>query len=588
MQTPKARNCSGAPQKISPRVARKLKASGADNDSASPSSQATRTPKEKSPKLVERRSPRSPASEKKRPSRISDLECQVSQLQDELKKTKDQLASSESWKKQAQQESADAQDQITALSLKLEESQQQILALSSTKETCEDKLSDISQEQKLSWESDLATAKEEIERLKLELKMVVKSEAEQTKSVETTKNELQNLRENLAETLSLLENMKMELKDSKESEDQAKVVVNETLQELETAKATVEALRLEGMKVSEAYTSVVSELEQSKDRVKLLDGLVSKLEADLSQNLHEEKVGKILNSIDADGPEGELISLKAEVEGLKSELENVKRRHNEETVKNIEELKKAQDLMEQMIFNSGTREAELAMELEKARATIEELKANLMDKETELQGIVEENEELSLKLEKNLSNEKESELASELKKLEEEFLDLKASMMDKETELQSVLEENESLKLENEKKGVDAIKSYSELEAVREAEREAVMKVSILMEEVEKSKGRATRVAEQLEAAQASGAKMEAELRRYKVQSDQWRKAAEAAAALLNGTNGKYIDRTGSLDSCYNSGRMGSPYEDVDDDSIKKKNGNVLKKFGVLWKKPQK
>ncbi|KAL0375114.1 UNVERIFIED_CONTAM: Interactor of constitutive active ROPs 3 [Sesamum radiatum] len=83
---------------------------------------------------------------------------------------------------------------------------------------------------------------------------------------------------------------------------------------------------------------------------------------------------------------------------------------------------------------------------------------------------------------------------------------------------------------------------------------------------------------------------MEAELRRLKVQSDQWRKAAEAAAAILSsGNNGKYIEKAGSFD--YNT--LGSKLssqdsEDTDDESPKKRNGNMLKKIGVLLKKGQK
>jgi hypothetical protein len=43
--------------------------------------------------------------------------------------------------------------------------------------------------------------------------------------------------------------------------------------------------------------------------------------------------------------------------------------------------------------------------------------------------------------------------------------------------------------------------------------------------------------------------KMEAELRKIKVQSDQWRKAAEVAAAMLSArNNGNFMERTGSLD----------------------------------------
>lgn len=108
--------------------------------------------------------------------------------------------------------------------------------------------------------------------------------------------------------------------------------------------------------------------------------------------------------------------------------------------------------------------------------------------------------------------------------------------------------------------------------------------------EADKSSRKAARITEQLDAAQAANSEMEAELRRLKVQADQWRKAAEAAAAMLStGNNGKYVERTGSLDYNTIGGKLGSPYsEDLDDDSPKKKNSNMLKKIGVLLKKGQK
>ncbi|KAE9447894.1 hypothetical protein C3L33_20196, partial [Rhododendron williamsianum] len=96
---------------------------------------------------------------------------------------------------------------------------------------------------------------------------------------------------------------------------------------------------------------------------------------------------------------------------------------------------------------------------------------------------------------------------------------------------------------------------------------------------------------EQLDASQAANAEMEAELRRLKVQSDQWRKAVEAAAAMLStgNNNGKYVERTGSLDYHTIGGKLGSPFsEDLDDESPKKKNGGVFKKIGVMLKKGQK
>ncbi|KAL0278029.1 UNVERIFIED_CONTAM: Interactor of constitutive active ROPs 3 [Sesamum radiatum] len=88
------------------------------------------------------------------------------------------------------------------------------------------------------------------------------------------------------------------------------------------------------------------------------------------------------------------------------------------------------------------------------------------------------------------------------------------------------------------------------------------MKLGSLTDEADKSCKKAARVSEQLDAAQAANSEMEAELRRLKVQSDQWRKAAEAAAAILS--------------------------SDTDDESPKKRNGNMLKKIGVLLKKGQK
>ncbi|CAN1274887.1 Interactor of constitutive active ROPs 3 [Linum perenne] len=111
------------------------------------------------------------------------------------------------------------------------------------------------------------------------------------------------------------------------------------------------------------------------------------------------------------------------------------------------------------------------------------------------------------------------------------------------------------------------------------------MKLGYITEEADKSSRRAARVTEQLDASQAANSEMEAELRRLKVQADQWRKAAEAAASMLstgnnngNSNNVNYTTIAGAM--------VGSPFsEDMDDDSMKKKNGNVLKKIGVFWKK---
>ncbi|KAB2080620.1 hypothetical protein E1A91_A05G079700v1 [Gossypium mustelinum] len=445
-------------------------------------------------------------------------------------------------------------------------------------------------------QQSLDSAVNEIQRLKHYLEMVAESEAKQTKQVESTILDFKNLNGNLVETLSLVSNMKNWLKDGRESEPQAEVLASETLLQLEAAKKTVEALRSEGMKAVEAYNSIASDIDQSRERVYSLEGLINKLKADLIN------AGGII-SLDSDGgrivvehrtretekPE-ESQQLEAEISSLRSALETGEIKRLEEQIQSIIQIKSAHEQMDRI----NTREAELLAELEKANSYIIDLKANLMDKETKLQGISEENEELHMKIEKNLLCRQEVELENKLKALKEAVVDLKANMMDKETKLQNISDENEMLRSEIRKRDMNIGKSNdkvaAELELTRAAKQEAIMKLGLAMEEADKNNRKATRVAEQLEAAQAANSEMAAELRRLKVQSEQWRKAAELAAALLSaGNNGKkFIERTGSLDSNYNPKISSSYTEDMDDDLLNKKNGNMLKKIGILWKKPLK
>ncbi|KAA8518796.1 hypothetical protein F0562_016429 [Nyssa sinensis] len=621
MQTPKTRTGSlEVPQRTSPatpRTARQLK--GSDSDSVSSPHPASRTPKDRSPKVIERRSPRSPVSEKKRPSRMSELESQLAQLQEDLKKAKDQLSSSESGKRRAQQEAEEAKKQLVTMSAKLEESEQQLLELSASEEARVQELRKISQDRDRAWQSELeavqkhhsmdtaalASAINEIQKLKIQLERVAESEAAQARNAESAHAEIQSLRLELTETLSLVEKLKTELSDCKESETRALEVISKTQMQLEMVKATGETLQSEGLKATEACKSMALELEQSKDRVNLLEGIVSKLQADLGNN-------SIQTSADTSGNikvaqengeneetnqlKTELNHVKSEVVQLRSALDVAERRYHEEYIQSTLQIRSAYELVERTKSESCLREADLEAKLKKEKADIEELKANLVAKETKLQSISVENEGLNLKIEKNQSSVRESQLETELKKSEADLAYSKASLLDKETELQGITVENEILKLEIEKREEERNKVNDEAlalaEAARAAEREALMKLGYLTEEADKSSRKAVRVTEQLGAAQAANSEMEAELRRIKVQSDQWRKAAEAAAAMLStGNNGKFVERTGSLDSNYHTigGKLGSPYsEDTDNNSPKKKNGNMLKKIGVLLKMGQK
>ncbi|XP_059646927.1 interactor of constitutive active ROPs 2, chloroplastic-like [Cornus florida] len=621
MQTPKTRTGSlEVPKRTSPttpRTARQLKMAGSDSDSVPSPHLASRTPKDRSPKINERRSPRSLVLEKKRPGRVSELESQLSQLQEELKKVKDHLSSSESLKKQVQQEAEEAKKKLLDMSAKLEESQEQLLELSDSEEARVQELRKISQDRDRAWQSELeavqkhysmdsaalASAMNEVQKLKIQLERVAESEAAQARRAESANDEIQSLRLELTETLSLVDNLKIQLSDSKESETRALEIVSETQMQLEMAKTTEETMQSEGLKAMEAYRSLALELEQSKAQVNLLEGFVSKFQADLANNRKKtsddpsdiiETATENVENGESDQLNTQLNHMKIEVGQLRSALDAAERKYQEEYIQSTLQVRTAYELLECTKSESHLREAELEEKLKKAKTDIEELKANLVAKETKLQSILEE--DLNLNIKKSMSSKIESELEIELKKSEVDLADMKACLLDKETELQCIIEENETLKLEIKKREMERNKVNDEAlavaEAARAAEREALMKLGYLTEEADRSSRKVARVTEQLDAAQAANSEIEAELRRLKVQSDQWRKAAETATAMLStGNNGKFVERTGSLDNNYHtiSGKLGSPFsEDMEDDSPKKKNGNMLKKIGVLLKKGQK
>lgn len=543
--------------------------------------------------------------QKKRLGRVTELESKLAQMEEELKKAKDQLGSSDSCKIRAQQEADEAKMQLLAMAMKLEDSQRQLIEMSTAEEARLQELRKISQDRDRAWQSELealqkqhavdsatlASSINEIQRLKLQFEKVVESESAQAKQAERAHAELHSLRVEMTETLSLVDNLKTQLRDTEESEARAKAMLHETSVQLETAKTAAAMLRSDGLKAMELFSSATAELEESRAEVSSLEEIVSKLQKDLVMvTCKTEDGNEVPLSIgESDQLKLELGSLKMEIEQLRSALEAAETRCQEEQIQSTMQIQSAYELVEHKKYESNLREAELEAEVKKTKAEIEELKANLMDKETELQSISAENEGLNLEIKRCQLSQTESKAI---------VTDLKANLMDKETEVQSISEENELLKAEMEKREMERGKGnaevVAEVEAARAAEREALMKLGYVKEESDKSSRRAARVTEQLEAAQAANLEMEAELKRLRVQSDQWRKAAEAAAAIIStGTNnGKLLERSGSLDSEYHpisSKMLSSPYsEDMDDDDSPKKKNNMLKKIGVLWKKGQK
>ncbi|KAG6570760.1 Interactor of constitutive active ROPs 3, partial [Cucurbita argyrosperma subsp. sororia] len=590
MQTSKPRSSLEAPKKVSLKAARQVKPTAVKCDSSSSSNQTGKISKERSTKIVGR-SPRTPLSEKKCQTRISELEAQISILQKELKKAKEQLHSCKSRKDRVRVDAevssapSNAKEHRPSSSKRAQEDDQ---SLHSTSEVTE----------KSEPVDSVASAMVNImQHLKIKLQVVDESKTFQMNHVGSVNEKNSKLKNLLSETLSLMASMKNQLQDCEVSETQVQALISETMAQVETAKEMAELLGSDSTKAFEDWNSVTSELDESREYVNSLETLVCKLEPALANASRKNLEIPEDETRESEQLETDICSLQSEVEQLKSAREAVEVEYEGEQRQPTLEPRSVTEA-KHVKSDTNLREIELKNELEKSRVEIDEFKAKLLERETELRSITEENLELSCKLEKSVSSHRVYELEKELEDLKNCIADLKTNLLDKETEFQSISEENEMLISEISKR--DTIKTNVKDETTTELatltsttiDRGAQAKLGILAEEADRSTSRRSIGVAELEAAQAANAEMEMELRTLKVQSEQWRKAAEAAAAMISaGSNGVSVGRTGSMDSNYNgiTGKIGPLYSvDSDDDLLKKKNGNVLRKIGVLWKKPQK
>lgn len=183
-------------------------------------------------------------------------------------------------------------------------------------------------------------------------------------------------------------------------------------------------------------------------------------------------------------------------------------------------------------------------------------------------------------------------LVDELTSKNEEINLLKTNLDEKEKELDVFRQENKSLKSQLDEKAVKISSAQSEIDELNQ-------RLNVVSEELEKSKSNAAEMNEKLEAAEKAKEALENEMKMLRVQTEQWRKAADAAASVLAGgveANGRRIsERCGSMDKLYcntfdpvggYTGYVGSPGLIDDGDDVfggEKRKG--MRMFGDLWKK---
>jgi hypothetical protein len=553
------------------------------------------------------------------------LESKVSQLQDELKKTNDQLSASEERWHQAQQKAEEAMKQEQVAGAKLEDLQRQLAEFSAAEDTRLQELHKISQERDRAWESELdvvqkqqsvdatalSSATAEIQRLKQQLEAAAESDAARVKLCEYAETEIEGLKQEMEIRLATIEGLKVNVAESDKAAAEANAMTVETKQQLETAKATIESLGAEGGRLQEHLRSKDVELSESKALIVSLEDDLKKARAEVTEslkkawcvgsdmdasfgNVEPEALKKVLTTFgDANGscgsPDAE------EMEQLRTALEVAEVRCQEEQTRMCIETRTAYEMLENVKADCTRKVQELEFELKNKHEELVAAQAASAAGNAQ-QGLVPMSE-----------SGVQPELEAKLTKSMADITELKASLMDKETALQSLADENEMLQLEAGKAEAELRGKYeaavAELELAKAAEQDVRMRLGLVTEEADKSSRRTARASEQLDAAQAAGAEMEAELRRLRVQSDQWRKAAEAAAAVLGGggdgnDNGRRgLERTGSLEPTeYNNSiggkLMSSPFSDeVDQESpVRRRSGGGggLRRMSGLWKKSPK
>ncbi|XVF04472.1 hypothetical protein REPUB_Repub05bG0085900 [Reevesia pubescens] len=170
---------------------------------------------------------------------------------------------------------------------------------------------------------------------------------------------------------------------------------------------------------------------------------------------------------------------------------------------------------------------------------------------------------------------------------------LKSKLEEKGTELGMFTQENEDLRKQ-------LTEVTSNISSAKAKEEEMTLKLRHVGEEVEASKTNAAQLKEKLQSVEGQKEALEAEMKKLRVQTEQWRKAADAAAAILSGgveMNGRISNRCSSMDKHFGgvfepsaggyAGYVGSPGLGDDDDGFGsgKRKGSGIKMFGDLWKK---
>ncbi|KAK6154217.1 hypothetical protein DH2020_008465 [Rehmannia glutinosa] len=308
---------------------------------------------------------------------------------------------------------------------------------------------------------------------------------------------------------------------------------------------------------------------------------VDPLEAHIQPPVNQKKLGSRIADL-----ESQLGQAQNELKNLKDQLASA------EAAK-----KAAQEQLDKKSSKKHPKFPEPIEIQEKHSTTIEIQESGKKDEhetseETDVFEVPIEKVTVELKTELDNRDEKLKSSFDELALKNDEISLLKTKLDERDKEIEILRQENENIRSQLHERSMKISSAESEIEELNSRLKKAD-------QELEMSKTSCVRVNEKLEATEKAKEELENEMNRLRVQTEQWRKAADAAANILAGevemNERRISERCGSMDKHYygnafesSGGYLGSPGVIDDGDDVfggGKRKGSGIRMFGDLWKK---
>ncbi|XP_038998502.1 interactor of constitutive active ROPs 4-like isoform X2 [Hibiscus syriacus] len=323
------------------------------------------------------------------------------------------------------------------------------------------------------------------------------------------------------------------------------------------------------------------------DPQKKLGTRIADLESQLGQAQEELKILK-----------DQLVSAEAAKKEAQQELENkTKKPKAPEPVEPNEKIspKRTRDNKKSDCSIRDEVSADNQRETDVFEVTVEKAAIEPKVEVEEVKQAEEKNKAIAISIASPAESEQEEPSLHDLASKNDEINMLKSKLEEKEKELTLFANGNENLKKQ-------LIEATSNILSAKAKEEEMNLKLCQVGEELEASNTNSAQLKEKLQSVEEQKETLEAETKKLRAQTEQWRKAADAAAAILSGgmdTNGRISNQCSSMDKHFGgvietpagggfAGYFGSPaLGDEMDDGFRsgKHKGSGIKMFGDLWKK---